>query len=217
MEVYVGLDGSLKRSEVCVVAVSGDVSWRGALDTHPEMIATALSRWRDSIAKPGLETGSTTPWLARGLTALGLPVVVMDARRAADALKARPVQTDRADALALAEMLRTGWYGAVFVKSEESHRLKALLLSRDQRVEDEAAGLRPGPWRASRPFDVRLPARAGTKRVDEAARAAVRGDDTPYACVAALLAALGAVEARGARRWTSASGRSSDARRRAGG
>jgi transposase len=68
-----------------------------------------------------------------------------------------------------------------------------------------------------RPFGVRLPARAGTKRFDEAARAAVRGDDTLYACVAALLEALGAVEARGSRRWTSASGRSSDARRRAGG
>ncbi len=196
MEVYVGLDVSLKRTELCVVAASGKVLWRGAADTHPEMIAAALSRWRDSIVKLGLETGSTTPWLARGLKALGLPVVVMDARRASDALMARPVKTDRADARALAEMLRTGRSGEVFVKSEESHRLKALLLSRDQRVEDEAAGLRPDPWRASRPFGVRLPARVGTKRFDEAARAAVRDDDTLYACVAALLEALGALEAQ---------------------
>jgi transposase len=36
-------------------------------------------------------------------------VVVMEARRAADALKGRPVKTDRADARALAEMLQTGW------------------------------------------------------------------------------------------------------------
>ncbi len=54
-------------------------------------------------------TGSMTPWLARGLAAPGLLVVVMDARRAADALKVRPVKTDRADAQALAEMLQTGW------------------------------------------------------------------------------------------------------------
>ena len=59
--VHVGLDVSLKRTELCVVAVSGNVSWRGALDTHPEMIAAALSRWRDSIVKVGSETGSTTP------------------------------------------------------------------------------------------------------------------------------------------------------------
>lgn len=195
MEVYVGLDVSLKRTEICIVEASGAVVWRGAADTHPEMIAARLSRWRDGIVKLGLETGSTTPWLARGLTALGLPVVVMDARRASDALKARPVKTDRADALALAEMLRTGWYGAVFVKSEESHRLKALLLSRDQlvKMKRQVYGQIRG---VLRPFGVRLPARAGTKRFDEAARAAVRTDDTLYACVAALLEALGAVAAQ---------------------
>jgi transposase len=68
-----------------------------------------------------------SPWLARGLGVLGFPVVCMDARRAADAVKSRRVKSDKADAFALAEMLRTGWYSAVHVKSEDSHRLKALL------------------------------------------------------------------------------------------
>ena len=119
MQFYVGLDVSLKRTEICVVDASGRMLWRGVADTHPEMIAEKLGRWRDGLVRVGLETGSMTPWLARELAAEGLPVVVMDARRAADALKARPVKTDRADARALAEMLQTGWYTEVFVKSEE--------------------------------------------------------------------------------------------------
>ncbi len=63
-----------------------------------------------------------SPWLARGLAVLGVPVICMDARRAADAVKSRRVKSDKADAFTLAEMLRTGGYSAVHVKSEESHR-----------------------------------------------------------------------------------------------
>jgi hypothetical protein len=95
MELYAGLEVSLKRTEICVLDGAGGIVWRGCTDTHPEMIADALCRWRVELVKVGLETGSTTPWLARGLRALGFPVVVMDARRAADALKGRPVKTDR--------------------------------------------------------------------------------------------------------------------------
>ena len=195
MEVHVGLDVSLKRTEVCVVDGDGRMLWRGVADTHPEMIAAALERWRERIVRVGLETGSTTPWLARGLVALELPVVVMDARRAAEALRARPVKTDRADARGLAEMLRTGWFTEVFVKSEQSHRIKALLLSRDRlvRVKRQIYGQIRG---VLRPFGIRLPARAGTARFDAAARAAVREDDILHACIHSLLETLGAVEAQ---------------------
>ena len=58
-------------------------------------------------------------------------------RRRFGVLKARRVKSDKADALALAEMLRTGFYSAVHVKSEASHRLKALL-------GDEAGARQPG-------------------------------------------------------------------------
>jgi transposase len=110
MAMFAGLDVGFKRTAVCVIDGAGVVVWRGVVDTHPEMIAAALQRCRRELEKVGLESGSLSPWLARELAALGLPVVCMDARRAADAVKARRVKTDKADALALAEMLRTGWY-----------------------------------------------------------------------------------------------------------
>jgi hypothetical protein len=55
----------------------------------------------------------------RELAKVGFPVVCMDARAAADAVKSRRVKSDKADAYALAEILRTGWYRTVYVKSQE--------------------------------------------------------------------------------------------------
>ena len=49
------------------------------------------------------------------------------------------MKSDKADAYALAEMLRTGWYRAVYVKSQDSHRLKAMLGARDQLVRAKCA------------------------------------------------------------------------------
>ena len=137
MEYYVGLDVGHKRMAICVVDGAGVLVWRGEADTHPDFLSRALDRWRKDLKMVDLETGSLTPWLARSLRGMGYPVGVMDARRASDAVKARPMKTDRTDARALAEMLRTGWYTEVFVKSEESHRIKALLSARDQLVRNK--------------------------------------------------------------------------------
>ena len=193
MGYYVGLDVSLKVTSICVFDADGGVVWQGLSDTHPELIASKLKRWSGSLALVGLETGSLTPWLYRALSGMGFPMVCMDARRASDAMKARPVKTDRADARALAEMLRSGWYRPVFVKSEESHRMKALLLSRDQLVRNKRTFF--GQIRGMlRPFGIKLPGRQGTGKFDRSARVACRHDDLLYACVSALLEALAAIE-----------------------
>jgi transposase len=90
---------------------------------------------------------------------MGYPMECMDARRAADAIKSRRIKNDKAGAFALAEMLRTGWFSPVHVKSLDSHRLKTLLGARDQLVKakrslgNRVSGL-------LRPFGIRLPSRA---------------------------------------------------------
>ncbi len=195
MGYYVGLDLSLKATRICVVDETGCAVWEGVADTHPEMIADRLARFSGELALVGLETGSITPWLYRSLKGLGLPVVCMDARRAADAVKARSVKTDKADARALAEMLQTGWYGEVHVKSEDSHRHRALLGARDQLVTNKR--MLCGQIRGLlRPFGITVKARMGCKRFDETARACCAHDDLLYACVSALLEALGAIESQ---------------------
>jgi transposase len=149
--------------------------------------------WGEKLAKIGLENGSMTPWLARELAKVGFPVVCMDARAAADAVRSRRVKSDKADAHALAEMLRTGWYRTVYVKSEDSHRLKAMLGARDQLVRAKRA-LGNQVRGVLRPFGIRLPSRQGTKKFAEAAHQAVRRNNMLHASVTALLEALAAIE-----------------------
>ena len=105
------------------------------------------------------------------------------------------MKSDKADAYALAEMLRTGWYSAVHVKSEASHRLKALLASRDQLVRAKRA-LGNQVRGVLRPPGIRLPSRQGTKKFSAAAHHAVRHDAMLNASVTALLEALAAIEAQ---------------------
>lgn len=198
MTMFAGLDVGFKRTTVCVVDERGGIVWRGVADSHPEALSAALRRWRKELAKVGLETGSLSPWLARELAAAGFTVVCMDARRAADAVKSRRVKSDKADAFALAEMLRTGWYSAVYVKSEASHKLKALLGARDQLVRAKRA-LGNQVRGLLRPFGIKLPSRQGTKTFAAAADAAVRHDAMLYASVTALMQALAAIESQIAR------------------
>ena len=175
MTMFAGLDVGGKRTAVCILDDVGRIVWRGMADTHPEMIDAVLRRFKSELAKVGLESGPFTPHLFRSLGALGYPMVCMDARRAADAIKSRRIKSDKGDAWALAEMLRTGWFTSVHVKSVDTHRLKALLGACDQLVKvtrslgNQIRGL-------LRPFGMRLPPRAGMKKFAEAAYQATRED-----------------------------------------
>jgi len=195
MGYYVGLDVSLKTTHIRVLDADRRLVWQGVSDTHVEMISAKLKRWQGDIVRVGLETGSLTPWLYHGLVGQGLSVVCMDARRASDALKARSEKTDKADARALAEMLASGWYSAVHVKSLESHRLKALLGARDQlvRVKRQLYGQVRS---LLRPFGIKVTSRAGAKRFDADVRAACNKEDVLYIAVSALLDALAGVESQ---------------------
>jgi transposase len=195
MVMFAGLDVGGKRTAMCIVDEKGKIVWQGMVDTHPEMIAAALKRFQGQLAKVGLESGPFTPHLHRALAAMGYPMVCMDARRAADAIKSRRVKSDKADAFALAEMLRTGWFTSVHVKSLDSHRIKALLGAREQLVKikrslgNQIRGL-------LRPFGTKLPSRAGTKTFAEAAYQATREDGLIRAAIGALLEAFASIDAQ---------------------
>ena len=134
MPFYVGLDVSQKTTTICVVDHRGGRHWRGACATDPSVVASVVSRHAGANAKIGVETGSMTPWLVHGLRGAGLAVECLDARRVKAALQMRLNKTDQNDAEGLAQVVRTGWYRAVHVKSLDAHRARSLLGARAQLV-----------------------------------------------------------------------------------
>lgn len=95
----------------------------------------------------GLESGPTSSWLWREPKARGLPAICIDARHASAALSMPINKSGRKDALGLARIMQTGSFRRVQVKSEDSHRIRALLNARSLLVqmrrdlEDQIRGL----------------------------------------------------------------------------
>lgn len=130
----VGLDVSQKTTTICVVDTDGNSIWRGACATDPEQIESSVRRHAGDDANVGVETGAMTPWLVHELRGRGLNVICLDARHARAALKMQINKTDQNDAEGLAQIVRTGWYRSVHVKSLDAHRARALLGARAQLV-----------------------------------------------------------------------------------
>ena len=134
MELYVGMDVSLKETSICVVDGSGDIVSEGTVISEPSAIAAFLRAKAESAKRIGLETGPTTTWLWHELRALGLPVICIDARHAKAALSMQINKSDRNDAVGLARIMQAGWYKEVQVKSLPCHEIRAVLNSRAQLV-----------------------------------------------------------------------------------
>jgi transposase len=130
MEFYAGLDVSLETTSVCVVDREGKVIREGKLASDPDAIETFLAEWGIHLKRIGLEAFSFSGWLFTGLEEKGLPVVCIETRHAKAAMNAMLNKTDKNDARGIAQMMRTGWFRAVHVKSGEAQTLRALLVGR---------------------------------------------------------------------------------------
>jgi transposase len=134
MAYFVGLDVSQKTTAICIVDACGRRHWRGICGTTPDLIEQAVRRHADIDAQLGIETGPMTPWLVHELRRRGLATICLDARHARAALKMQINKTDQNDAEGLAQIMRTGWYRSVHVKSLDAHRARALLGARSQLI-----------------------------------------------------------------------------------
>ena len=134
MELYVGMDVSLKETSICVVDGGGRIVFEGTVLSEPAAIAAFLEVNAAGAQRIGLETGPTTTWLWHELRALGFPVICIDARHAKAALSLQINKSDRNDAFGVARIMHCGWYKEVRVKSLPCHEVRALLNSRAQLV-----------------------------------------------------------------------------------
>lgn len=134
MEQYVGLDVSQKETVICVIDGNGKRIWEGVCSSTQEAKVALLRRKAPWAVKVGMETGPLAVWHWHELRRAGLPVVYLHARYAKAALSVQLNKTDANDAFGLAQIVRTGWYREVEVKSMESHKLRLLLTARARLV-----------------------------------------------------------------------------------
>src|SRR3954463_9304863 len=132
MGQYVGLDVSLEVTTVHVLDEQGKRVWRGTCVSHPTAIEATIRKHAPDAVRIGLETGQLTTWLWQALTDAGLPMVCLDARQARAALNMKINKTDDNDAEGLAQLVRSGWYREVRVKSRDAMLERSLLGARTQ-------------------------------------------------------------------------------------
>lgn len=127
---YVGLDVSLDQTSLCMLDAAGRIVRETKLDTDPDAIAEYLGQAALVIERVGLEAGPLSQWLHAGLVAHGLPAVCIETRHTKAALGAMPVKTDRGDARGIAQLMRTVWFKAVHVKTQQAQEWRLLLTQR---------------------------------------------------------------------------------------
>lgn len=160
MTYYTGIDVSLRSVSICVVDEAGAIKLEAKVAAEVDVIVATLRRFSSEIRSVGFEAGTLTQYLTYGLREAGFEVICMEARQVSATLQAMRNKTDRNDARGLAQILRTGWYRTVHVKSAASHQARALLSSRKVvlskccDLENELRGL-------LKVFGVRLPMRVG--------------------------------------------------------
>jgi len=127
---FAGLDVSLEETAICIVDDAGRIVREARAASEPEALAAFFGACGMTMDRIGLEACSLTAWLHAGLTEAGLPAICIEARQAKAAMGAMPNKTDRNDARGIAQIMRTGWYRAVHVKSPACRSWRALLTAR---------------------------------------------------------------------------------------
>ncbi len=131
MNYYVGLDVSCKTVSVCILNEKGEVTKEVDLATEPNTIHGFLLGTGLKIEKIGLESGSMTHWLTKGLRECGYEVHPMESRKMAAILATVVNKTDKNDARGIAEALRAGHYKKCVHRSDAAMEMRTALSSRD--------------------------------------------------------------------------------------
>ena len=177
MTYYAGLDVSLRTVNICVINDQGEHIAETKLASDVQDIIAYLDELNIEIESIGLEAGTLSQYLTYGLQSAGFEVICMEARQVKAALSAMRNKTDKHDARGIAQLLRSGWYSRVHIKSIRSHHIRMLLSSRKAvlskcvDLENEIRGL-------FKVFGIKLPPRLGHGAFDDAVRGIIEADES---------------------------------------
>jgi len=130
MNYFAGLDVSLEEAAICIVDDKGQIMKEARAAGEPDALVDALQEIGLPLERIGLEACSLAAWLHAGPTQAGLPAMCIETRQANAAMKTMPNKTDRNDARALAQIMRTGWFRQVQVKTRQCRLWRSLLVAR---------------------------------------------------------------------------------------
>jgi len=142
MYLHVGLDISQRKTAICVVNDKGKIVAEGSSLTLPSDIHGWLVSKNielTSIQGVCLEAGAMSSFLFKGLEALGLPVVCVEAFQAHQFLKTFRNKTDKNDARGLAQLIRMGgeFLRPVIIKDTITQEDRVLLTLRHKYVTEK--------------------------------------------------------------------------------
>ena len=141
MAYYAGLDVSLRTVNICIVDDEGEFVAESKLASDVQEIVAYLDELKLDIECVSLEAGTLAQYLTYGLQSAGFEVICMEARQVKGALSAMRNKTDKHDARGIAQILRSGWYSRVHVKSMQSHHIRMLLSSRKADIQTLGASM----------------------------------------------------------------------------
>ena len=130
MNYFAGLDVSLEETAICIVDDEGRIVREARVASEPDALVAFFNALGMTMERVGLEACSLTAWLHQALTEAGIVAICIEARQAKAAMGAMPNKTDRNDARGIAQIMRTGWYRAVHVKTPCCRTWRALLTAR---------------------------------------------------------------------------------------
>jgi transposase len=130
MANYAGLDIGLEYTAVCIMDQEGEIRREAMVPSHPEALIQHLSETGLSIKRIGMEACPLSQWLFDGLVKAGFPAICIEIRYLKAAMSAMTHKSDRNDARGIAQVMRTGWFRSVHVKSRMSQEARMLLASR---------------------------------------------------------------------------------------
>ena len=119
MNVYAGLDVSLRETSICIVNAEGKVVLERKVESEPTPVASVLQDYGTDLRFVGIEASALGGWLQVELSSRGFEAVVIESCHTHVALSTMRNKTDRNDARGIAQLMRLGWFKVVHVKSSK--------------------------------------------------------------------------------------------------